>query len=110
MALEVNTYFVFYDIAATKLRNKLVKIVGGYGNRFQYSVFICQLTKPRKEELEGKIQDYFVWKRDLEAKNDKLALESKFDSVCILLACKQCRAGAVSFGRPLNFDETTVVV
>ena len=110
MALGVNTYFVFYDIAVTKFRRKLVKIVESYGNRFQYSVFICQLTKTQKEELEGKIEDYFVWKHSQEAKNDKLALESKHDSVCILLACKQCRAGIVSFGRAFDFDETMVVV
>ena len=110
MALGVNTYFFFYDIAVSKFRRKLVKIVEGYGNRFQYSVFICQLTKLQKEELEGKVRDYFVWKQGLEAKNERIALESKLDSVCILLACKQCRTSIVSFGRPFDFDETMVVI
>ena len=110
MALGVNTYFFFYDIAVSKFRRKLVKIVEGYGSRFQYSVFVCQLTKMQKDELECKVRDYFLWKRVQEAKSDRIALESKLDSVCILLACKQCRASIASFGRPFDFDETTVVV
>ena len=74
------------------------------------TVFSCQLTKLQKDELESKINDFFDWKRKLEMKNDRLALESRSDSVCILLACKQCCVGVVSFGRELNLDESVVVL
>ena len=32
-------YVVSYDIGSDKLRNKVAKVLLGYGNRVQYSVF-----------------------------------------------------------------------
>jgi len=110
LAAGVNAYFVFYDITSNKFRRKLVRIIERYGNRFQYSVFLCSLTKEQKEELEVHIADFFVWKSKIEAKNDKLALQSRYDSVCILIACKQCRSSATSFGYEPDYDQTAVVV
>ncbi|WP_075665311.1 MULTISPECIES: CRISPR-associated endonuclease Cas2 [unclassified Thermosipho (in: thermotogales)] len=41
------TYIISYDIKKDKKRNKISKILEEYGQRLQYSVFICQV--PKKE-------------------------------------------------------------
>lgn len=36
-------YVISYDIARTKLRNKVAKTLANYGKRIQYSVFECNM-------------------------------------------------------------------
>ena len=44
-------YVISYDIAGDKLRNKIAKVLLGYGRRVQYSVFECRISQKRFEEL-----------------------------------------------------------
>lgn len=48
-------YVVSYDISSDKLRNKVAKILEGYGTRIQYSVFECRLDEQKYKELYGKL-------------------------------------------------------
>lgn len=48
-------YVISYDIAGDKLRNKIAKVLLGYGRRVQYSVFECRISQKRFEELYRKL-------------------------------------------------------
>ena len=48
-------YLVSYDISSDRLRNKIAKMLEGYGERVQYSVFECLLTQPQFAEMYGKL-------------------------------------------------------
>lgn len=37
-------YLISYDIAVDKRRTKIAKLLEGFGQRVQYSVFECDLT------------------------------------------------------------------
>ena len=44
-------YIVVYDIVKDKRRNKIARILGGYGQRVQYSVFECLLIQKQFDSL-----------------------------------------------------------
>lgn len=44
-------YVISYDISETKRRNKIFKLLKNYGEHRQYSVFECDLTKKRFQQL-----------------------------------------------------------
>lgn len=44
-------HIVSYDIASDRLRNQVSRVLEGYGRRVQYSVFECELTEKRYQEL-----------------------------------------------------------
>lgn len=50
-------YFVLvtYDISDNKRLNKVFKLLRGYGDHVQYSVFLCQLSEKDKVVLMEKI-------------------------------------------------------
>ena len=48
-------YVVSYDISSDRLRNKVAKTLLNYGRRVQYSVFECQISQKRFEELYEKL-------------------------------------------------------
>ncbi|MGB3614214.1 MAG: CRISPR-associated endonuclease Cas2 [Elainellaceae cyanobacterium] len=47
---------VVYDIADNRRRNKLAKLLKGYGRRVQESVFECFLTQEEMKRLHRKVQ------------------------------------------------------
>jgi CRISPR-associated protein Cas2 len=49
-------YVVTYDIPDNKRRKKVADILEGYGQRVQYSVFECLLTKTKYDELRSKLK------------------------------------------------------
>ncbi|MEM2900661.1 MAG: CRISPR-associated endonuclease Cas2 [Thermoplasmata archaeon] len=49
-------YLVSYDITDQKRWNKVYKIMLGFGQRLQYSVFICELTPIDVVKLEMKLR------------------------------------------------------
>lgn len=53
--LEKPYYLVCYDVTNDKRRNKIYKILMGFGARFQYSVFIIPLNKKELMELRIKL-------------------------------------------------------
>ncbi|MFD1425083.1 MULTISPECIES: CRISPR-associated endonuclease Cas2 [Laceyella] len=48
-------YLVSYDISDQKRWRKIFKIMKGYGEHVQYSVFLCQLSNTQKAELIAKL-------------------------------------------------------
>lgn len=48
-----NRYFVTYDISDDARRTAVYKLLRGYGDHLQYSVFRCDLADRRRIELEA---------------------------------------------------------
>lgn len=48
-------YVVTYDIPCDKRRRKVSKLLEGYGQRVQYSVFECVLTDNKYQELQKRL-------------------------------------------------------
>lgn len=49
-------YVVTYDVPCDKRRRKIAKLLEGYGQRVQYSVFECVLTDRKYQELKQRLQ------------------------------------------------------
>jgi CRISPR-associated protein Cas2 len=50
-------YIVSYDICHKKRLRKVYKVMRGYGDHVQYSVFRCELNKRELVELRRKLAD-----------------------------------------------------
>lgn len=55
---------VSYDIADDKRRDKIAKVLLGYGDRVQYSVFCCTLSKMEKIQLTDKLRPHINHRED----------------------------------------------
>jgi len=53
-----------YDIADDRRLRKIFKLLRGYGEHVQYSVFLCQLTDKDMVVLKEKISDIIHHKED----------------------------------------------
>lgn len=51
MSKRRSCHIIVYDIPRDRRRNKVAAILEGYGDRVQYSVFECLLTKDQFEAL-----------------------------------------------------------
>jgi CRISPR-associated protein Cas2 len=49
-------YVVTYDVPCDKRRRKIAKLLEGYGQRVQYSVFECVLTDNQYQELKQRMK------------------------------------------------------
>lgn len=49
-------YVVAYDIPDDKRRKKVSDLLEGYGQRVQYSVFECQLSTSKFDELRSRLR------------------------------------------------------
>jgi CRISPR-associated protein Cas2 len=49
-------YIVTYDIPCDKRRRKIAKLLEGYGQRVQYSVFECVLADSKYQELKQRLK------------------------------------------------------
>lgn len=49
-------YVVTYDVPCDKRRRKIAKLLEGYGQRVQYSVFECVLTDNKYQELKQRLK------------------------------------------------------
>jgi CRISPR-associated protein Cas2 len=52
-----NRYFVTYDVTGDPRRTAVYKLLRGYGDHLQYSVFRCDLTDRRRIELTAALHD-----------------------------------------------------
>ncbi|MDD7389509.1 MAG: CRISPR-associated endonuclease Cas2 [Lachnospiraceae bacterium] len=50
-------YVVSYDITEDKRRNKIAKLLEGYGRRVQYSVFECRINEKKMKVLYAALAD-----------------------------------------------------
>ena len=55
---------VSYDIADDKRLRQVFRLLRGYGDRLQYSVFLCQLTEKDVVVLSERIKDIIHHKED----------------------------------------------
>jgi len=46
------TYIIAYDVTDTKRRTRVHKLLKGFGDALQYSLFRCKLTETEKKELQ----------------------------------------------------------
>ena len=49
-------YLVTYDISCNRRRRKISDLLEGYGKRVQWSVFECQLSAKKYQELRDRLQ------------------------------------------------------
>ncbi|MBW4422270.1 MAG: CRISPR-associated endonuclease Cas2 [Myxacorys californica WJT36-NPBG1] len=49
-------YVVAYDIPCQKRRTKVANVLSAYGQRVQYSVFECVLSRQQFRELRARLQ------------------------------------------------------
>ena len=52
-----NRYIVTYDITEDARRTAVYKLLRGFGDHLQYSVFRCDLSERRRVELGGMVHD-----------------------------------------------------
>ena len=86
---------VTYDVVDNRRRVKVHKLLMGYGDWRQYSVFECDLTERRYREMLAKIGRL---------------IDRDEDSVCCYRLCALCRAGLITMGTARPFEEERVVV
>jgi CRISPR-associated protein Cas2 len=51
------TYIIAYDIKDDKERNRVSKVLSGYGFRVQKSVFECRLTRSSLAKINTKLEE-----------------------------------------------------
>jgi len=81
--MDDHIYIVAYDISDAKRWRKIFKILHGYGEWLQLSIFQCRLSKTKRAELESRLREIVKGGRDHlviidvgPAKNVKLRIES----------------------------------
>ena len=84
MAEAKNWYLVSYDIRCPKRWRKAYKLLQGYGERIQYSLFRCWLNQREREKLRWELEKV-------------LATE---DSLLLLRLCNRCIEGVHQYNRP----------
>ena len=95
----MNFYVISYDISDTKTRNKVAKILEGYGTRIQYSVFECYMSREKFNVLYSRLVETII--------------DTKNDSIRIYSLCKECNKKKVTIGmlkgKAAKGDEIIVV-
>lgn len=75
---------VSYDIRDIKRLPKVAKLMEGYGDRVQYSVFECLLTERQLQELQRRL---------------KRLIDPDSDSVRFYRLCESCKEGITILGQ-----------
>ena len=55
--MDDHLYIVAYDISDTKRWRRIFKILHGYGEWMQLSIFQCRLSKAKRAELESRLRE-----------------------------------------------------
>jgi CRISPR-associated protein Cas2 len=84
MAESKNYYLICYDIRDPKRWRKAYKLLQGYGERLQYSIFRCALTMRDREKLRWELE------KILKAE----------DSLLIAGLCDRCVQRVIATNRP----------
>lgn len=74
MAASKNWYLVCYDIRDSKRWRKAFKLLKGYGESVQYSIFRCWLSQRDREKLRWELEQVL----------------SKEDSLLVVGLCQRC--------------------
>lgn len=87
---------VSYDIPDDKRRTKVMKIVEGYGQRAQYSVFECEISPAALRQLQERLRD---------------VIDHSDDDVRFYGLCHDCLGKVTVLGKGvLNRQQAYVVV
>ncbi len=84
MAEAKNWYLVCYDIRCSKRWRKAYKLLQGYGDKIQYSIFRCWLSQRGREKLRWELE--------------KVLLAE--DSLLLIRLSDQCIGGILAYNRP----------
>ncbi|QUS62535.1 CRISPR-associated endonuclease Cas2 (plasmid) [Synechocystis sp. PCC 7339] len=57
-------YVITYDIPDDRRRKKVADLLEGYGQRVQYSVFECTLSKSKLQELQNRLRKIYQSEED----------------------------------------------
>ena len=79
-------YLIAYDIADAKRLRRVIKVMEAFGERLQYSVFLCDLSGAERASWEGSIRTVVNMGED--------------SVVCIDLGSVHSPAPLVTFGTP----------
>jgi CRISPR-associated protein Cas2 len=79
------SYFVSYDISDDKRRANVYKILLDYGDRVQFSVFMCELTARERVQLKALLETSLNAAEDqvilLDLGNAPLSIEGGFECI-----------------------------
>lgn len=65
MAEQQNWYLICYDIRCPKRWRKAYKLLEGYGDRLQYSIFRCWLNQRTREKLRWELEKILTTEDDV---------------------------------------------
>lgn len=93
MAELKHWYLVCYDIRSPQRWRKAYKLLEGYGERIQYSIFRCWLTQRSREKLRWQLEQVLT----------------KEDDLLLIRLSHQCVQDLPKYNRPNTwlFDEQT---
>lgn len=94
MSDETTLYIIAYDIPADRRRTKVHRLLCGYGQWTQYSLFECWLTRKQLIELQAKLARHLV---------------AADDSVRIYALCGACQRRVITVGSPRPSDPVTFI-
>jgi len=77
-------YLITYDISIDKRRTKLAKLLEGFGQRVQYSVFECDMEERQVSQLYRRLT--------------RLLRPAEGDSLRIYKLCTNCRSTVTIIG------------
>lgn len=92
------TYVVTYDISEAKRLRRVYRILLGYGEHLQYSVFRCELSAQEVVELRGRLTDVIHHHQD------------QVLFVAIGPSDGKSRRAFSAIGRPYDHEEKRVIV
>lgn len=85
-------HLVAYDVRDDGRLRQVARLLEGYGDRIQYSVFRCRLTDTELERLRWELA----------------RIVSRDDSVLIVPLCEHCAAGVRDLHRRKHWDDEWV--
>lgn len=77
---------VSYDIGDDRRRDKVARVLQGFGERVQESVFECHLSTRQYEKLRSRLATVLVLPQD---------------SIRYYLLCRKCVSRIAAFGKPV---------
>ncbi len=86
---------IAYDIPDDKRRTRVAKTLEGYGERMQYSLFECRISKVQYLRLRARLEDI---------------IEAEDDEVSFYFLSEQDEKKIVRLGRKRLLSETAVFV